>query len=122
MCLFCLTMNYRPNKINNIQCFYIILILNVPIFTYFQITGVLVNTGNELVFEVEDSTNASSFLFTGGPLSYNYRLSNMRIHFGSYDEIGSEHMIGGKQFPLEVSTRILNISFLKRCLHQNLVK
>ncbi|XP_045204243.2 putative carbonic anhydrase-like protein 1 isoform X2 [Mercenaria mercenaria] len=66
-----------------------------------EINGLLVNTGNDLTFEITDTINSSSFLFTGGPLSYTYRLNHIKIHFGSYDEIGSEHTISGKQFPVE---------------------
>jgi hypothetical protein len=62
-----------------------------------------VNTGNDLIIEVNKAKNSSSFVFTGGPLSYNYRLDQIKIHFGIYDEIGSEHTIAGKQFPVEVN-------------------
>ena len=39
----------------------------------------------------------------GGPLSYVYTLDSLHLHFGRADNIGSEHQIGGFQFPAEVN-------------------
>lgn len=39
----------------------------------------------------------------GGPLSYVYTLDSLHLHFGRSDNIGSEHQIGGVQFPAEVT-------------------
>ncbi|XP_060579909.1 carbonic anhydrase-related protein 10-like [Ruditapes philippinarum] len=78
-----------------------------------KINGWLVNTGNDLIIEVNKAKNSSSFVFTGGPLSYNYRLDQIKIHFGIYDEIGSEHTIAGKQFPVEFQIIGYNIDLYK---------
>lgn len=40
----------------------------------------------------------------GGPLSYVYTLDSIHLHFGRSDNVGSEHQIGGFQFPAEVSS------------------
>ena len=42
------------------------------------------------------------FTFTGGPLSYNYTVHQLKFHIGSDDHLGSEHTVGGKAFPMEV--------------------
>ena len=34
---------------------------------------------------------------TGGPLSYNYPIYEISVHFGLRDEQGSEHTIGKKK-------------------------
>lgn len=39
---------------------------------------------------------------SGGPLGYSYRLEEVRLHFGSEDEQGSEHLLNGQGFPGEV--------------------
>lgn len=40
---------------------------------------------------------------SGGPLGYSYRLEEVRLHFGSEDSQGSEHLLNGQGFPGEVS-------------------
>ena len=42
------------------------------------------------------------FLLTGGPLSYTYRVQFIKLHFGRVDQMGSEHTVGGRPFPMEV--------------------
>lgn len=39
---------------------------------------------------------------SGGPLGYSYRLEEVRLHFGSEDSQGSEHLLNGQGFPGEV--------------------
>ncbi len=39
---------------------------------------------------------------SGGPLGYSYRLEEVRLHFGSEDAQGSEHLLNGQGFPGEV--------------------
>lgn len=50
---------------------------------------------------------------SGGPLGYSYRLEEVRLHFGSEDSQGSEHLLNGQGFPGEVSdqTRKENAGF-----------
>jgi len=44
---------------------------------------------------------------SGGPLGYSYRLEEVRLHFGSEDSQGSEHLLNGQGFPGEVRKKIL---------------
>ena len=37
-----------------------------------------------------------------GPLSYVYRLHQIKLHFGEHDNWGSEHSVAGKYFAAEV--------------------
>lgn len=39
---------------------------------------------------------------SGGPLGYSHRLEEIRLHFGSEDGQGSEHLLNGQSFPAEV--------------------
>lgn len=52
------------------------------------------------------------FLISGGPLSYTYRVHYIKLHFGRVDQIGSEHTVSGKPFPLEVSALLLSSLYL----------
>lgn len=64
-------------------------------------SGVFVNTGQDLTltFDLDDE---DSGVFIDGPLTYRYRLNHLIFHFGSTDDRGSEHVIAGTAFPLEV--------------------
>jgi hypothetical protein len=73
---------------------------------FLQIKGVLVNTGQDLKLVVKE-TDTNPFIFTGGPLSYQYTLFEIKLHFGDNNSKGSEHSIGGKKFPLEVIINII---------------
>ena len=46
---------------------------------------------------------------SGGPLSYNYPIYDISLHFGLRDEIGSEHSIDGSQYAGEVSSRVAKV-------------
>lgn len=50
---------------------------------------------------------------SGGPLGYSYRLEEVRLHFGSEDASGSEHLLNGQGFPGEVrdETEIARLGF-----------
>ncbi|CAH1267995.1 CA10 [Branchiostoma lanceolatum] len=61
--------------------------------------GTLLNTGHDLTFQVDDRNRVN---LTGGPLSYLYRLQELRLHYGSIDSQGSEHSVDGYSFPGEV--------------------
>lgn len=63
------------------------------------------NTGQSLVFRV-DKENKNHVNITGGPLAYRYQFEEFYIHFGSTDNSGSEHKIGGYTFPAEVCIKI----------------
>lgn len=62
----------------------------------------LVNTGHSLEWRVKPSSGPSVNL-SGGPLSYTYSVSHLRLHFGERDLQGSEHTIANHAFPAEVS-------------------
>ena len=40
---------------------------------------------------------------SGGPMTYSHRLEEIRLHFGSEDSQGSEHLLNGQAFSGEVS-------------------
>ncbi|KAK8744537.1 hypothetical protein OTU49_000855, partial [Cherax quadricarinatus] len=57
-----------------------------------QVQGMLVNTGHSLEWRVKSSAGPPVNL-SGGPLSYTYAVSHLRLHFGERDLQGSEHTI-----------------------------
>ncbi|KAI8482515.1 Carbonic anhydrase- protein 10 [Branchiostoma belcheri] len=65
-----------------------------------NMNGTLINTGHDLTFQVDDRNRVN---LTGGPLSYLYRLQELRLHYGSIDSQGSEHSVDGYSFPGEFS-------------------
>ncbi|UXI22312.1 FCH and double SH3 domains protein 2-like [Sarcoptes scabiei] len=72
-----------------------------------QIDGRLINTGRSIDFEIDLSSSSSSsdqrrVLITGGPLSYQYTITNLTVHFGRENDRGSEHTINQKQFAGEL--------------------
>lgn len=89
------------------------------ILLFFQIHGVLVNTGHDLVFQINNPAQ-HIINITGGPFSYHYRIHEIHIHFGSIDEKGSEHAIDGYTYPAEVRVYLdcVPISFLKMLPNQ----
>lgn len=64
--------------------------------------GILENTENDITFRLDDIAEQQMNI-TQGPLSYVYRITELKLHYGSEDSIGSEHHIGGRSFPAEVS-------------------
>lgn len=63
------------------------------------------NTGRGIKFIV---SNNSSVTLSGGPLSYEYTLSHLLIHYGREDDRGSEHTINGIPFPGEIQLYFYN--------------
>ena len=55
--------------------------------------GQIINTGHGVSFFLNLGINAMVNI-TGGPLSYNYPIYEISVHFGLRDEWGSEHTIG----------------------------
>lgn len=43
---------------------------------------------------------------SGGPMTYSHRLEEIRLHFGSEDSQGSEHLLNGQAFSGEVCQHI----------------
>ncbi|KAH7644785.1 carbonic anhydrase-related protein 10-like [Dermatophagoides farinae] len=63
------------------------------------IDGNLINTGRSIEIEVDQK---KPIIITGGPLSYQYTLSNVTLHFGRENNRGSEHSINQLQFSGEL--------------------
>ncbi|CAJ1076652.1 carbonic anhydrase-related protein 10-like [Xyrichtys novacula] len=61
--------------------------------------GTMYNTGKHVSLRPD---KAHLVNISGGPLGYSYRLEEVRIHFGSEDASGSEHLLNGQGFPGEV--------------------
>lgn len=76
--------------------------LIIHVLYFLQINGLLLNTGQSLVFRVEKD-NKNHINITGGPLAYRYQFEEFYVHYGSSDHSGSEHTISGYSFPAEVS-------------------
>ncbi|XP_047490994.1 uncharacterized protein LOC125040486 [Penaeus chinensis] len=64
-----------------------------------QVHGQLVNTGHSLEWRVRSS--GPTVNLSGGPLSYVYTVSHLRLHFGERDLQGSEHTVANYAFPAE---------------------
>lgn len=64
-----------------------------------QVSGTMYNTGRHvsLRLDKEHLVNVS-----GGPMTYSHRLEEVRLHFGSEDSQGSEHLLNGQAFSGEV--------------------
>lgn len=67
---------------------------------YIQVEGILQNTGNDITLtfmnDVKNQINV-----TGGPLSYMFRITDVKFHFGRKQR-ASEHLINNKSFTAEV--------------------
>ncbi|XP_005747377.1 carbonic anhydrase-related protein 10-like [Pundamilia nyererei] len=61
--------------------------------------GTMYNTGKHVSLRPD---KAHLVNISGGPLGYSYRLEEVRVHFGSEDSQGSEHLLNGQGFPGEV--------------------
>jgi len=70
------------------------------------VSGTLRNDEHDITLLVNTSTSRVNF--TAGPLSYRYRLYQIKIHFGKENVTGSEHRIDGRGFPAEVGTIAAN--------------
>jgi len=68
-----------------------------------KVAGVIRNTGHDLTIYLNSSDSTHDVKLTDGPLSYQYKVAKIVIHFGSTDKQGSEHRINGKSFSAEVS-------------------
>ncbi|XP_060631538.1 carbonic anhydrase 13-like [Anolis sagrei] len=61
---------------------------------------VILNNGHSTSVEFDDTENKS--VLCGGPLMGNYRLRQIHFHWGSSDDIGSEHAVDGTKFAAEL--------------------
>ncbi|KTG42018.1 hypothetical protein cypCar_00021048 [Cyprinus carpio] len=64
-----------------------------------KVSGTMYNTGRHVSLRPDKSHLVN---ISGGPLSYSYRLEEIRLHFGTEDSRGSEHLLNGQAFPGEV--------------------
>ncbi|XP_078507048.1 carbonic anhydrase-related protein 11 [Lissotriton helveticus] len=64
-----------------------------------KVSGTLFNTGRHVSFRPDQHHPVN---VSGGPLLYNHRLEEVRLHFGSEDGIGSEHLVNKKPSAAEV--------------------
>lgn len=101
-------------KIRCIICFSISFCISKDKKTIFisilQVQGKLQNTGNDITLtlmnDVKNQVNV-----TGGPLSYMFRITDVKFHFGRRQR-ASEHQINNKSFTAEVLETIFDF-FLK---------
>ncbi|XP_077559134.1 carbonic anhydrase-related protein 10-like [Haemaphysalis longicornis] len=66
-----------------------------------RVDGLLRNTGQGIVFHLSDD-ELGGVNISLGPLSYRYRVYELRLHFGRTDDRGSEHSVSGFVFPAEL--------------------
>nr|XP_033817983.1 carbonic anhydrase-related protein 11 isoform X2 [Geotrypetes seraphini] len=77
------------------------------------VSGMLCNTGRHVSFLPERHRAVN---MSGGPLLYTHRLEEVRLHFGSEDDAGSEHFMNKRAFSAEVANN--SNSFLSRMLNR----
>jgi len=71
-----------------------------------QTSGTLINTGHDIRLILDDPS-LHYVNISAGPLSYQYRVSELILHFGVTDSTGSEHTINGLSFPAEVRASLV---------------
>lgn len=69
--------------------------------------GHVYNTGHGISFIVDLNINEMVNI-SGGPLSYNYPIYDISIHFGLKDDIGSEHAIDNSHYAGEIQLLAFN--------------
>ena len=68
------------------------------------VTGTLINNGHAPTLQVEKG-GTERVTLTGGPVGDGvYVLEQFHFHFGCASNVGSEHTLHGKSYPVEVST------------------
>lgn len=65
-----------------------------------MVSGKITNTGQTLVFRVEEGQEPVNI--TGGPLAYKYQFQEMFFHWGEKGGAGSEHTVAHHSFPAEL--------------------
>ena len=71
-----------------------------------QTSGTLINTGHDIRLILDDPS-LHYVNISAGPLSYQYRVSELILHFGVTDSTGSEHTINELSFPAEVRASLV---------------
>lgn len=64
-----------------------------------QVGGTMYNTGRHVSLRLDKEHLVN---ISGGPMTYSHRLEEIRLHFGSEDGQGSEHVLNGQAFSGEV--------------------
>jgi len=72
-----------------------------------EVDGRITNTGQSLVFKVEEGQLAINI--SEGPLAYKYQFQEMYFHWGESDTSGSEHTVNHQHFPAEIQIYGFNI-------------
>ncbi|XP_064482123.1 carbonic anhydrase-related protein 10-like [Ornithodoros turicata] len=67
-----------------------------------RVNGVVYNTGQSVVFRLDLAGDPLGVNISQGPLSYQYRVYEVHLHFGRTDDRGSEHSVSGFAFPAEL--------------------
>ena len=65
-----------------------------------MVSGKMINTGQSLVFKVEEGQVPVNI--TGGPLAYKYQFQQLFFHWGVQGGGGSEHTVNHHSFPAEI--------------------
>ena len=92
----------RRTSVRTVRNNYVCSILLSVEVVWRQVSGSLLNTGRDLRVILDEPSLGHSVNITGGPLSYQYRITEIILHFGSISSLGSEHTIAGVSFPAEV--------------------
>ncbi|XP_061561991.1 carbonic anhydrase-related protein 10a isoform X3 [Phycodurus eques] len=64
-----------------------------------KVRGTMYNTGRHVSVRLDKEHLVN---ISGGPMMYSHRLEEIRLHFGSEDNQGSEHLLNGQAFSGEV--------------------
>ncbi|XP_071959708.1 carbonic anhydrase 2-like [Antedon mediterranea] len=72
----------------------------------------VVNNGHTFTVSVAQTDEND---ITGGPLEHKYELAQFHCHWGSKDDIGSEHTVNGKQYSAELHFVHWNTDLYKSC-------
>ncbi|XP_077594719.1 carbonic anhydrase-related protein 10 isoform X3 [Stigmatopora nigra] len=78
--------------------------------------GTMYNTGRHVSVRLDKEHLVN---ISGGPMMYSHRLEEIRLHFGSEDNQGSEHLLNGQAFSGEISESSNN--FLNRLLNRDII-
>jgi len=64
--------------------------------------GIFKNNGHTAQLDAVGNLTANQGILSGGQLNGNYQILQLHFHWGSNDNVGSEHTIDGKMYPLEL--------------------
>ncbi|KAK2180653.1 hypothetical protein NP493_433g02031 [Ridgeia piscesae] len=78
-----------------------------------KVSGTLKNTGHDVKFLLDDPLSRPINI-SGGPMSYEFRITEINLHFGSTDSVGSEHTIDGQAFPAERTASEAEAAILRK--------